>query len=193
MTGRLKNIAVFCGSTQGNNEAYIHGAMSLATAMVEQNIGLVYGGGNRGLMGIVSTEVHRQGMPVHGVLPSFFNVPEVRNGECNSTFEVVPGMHERKARMAERADGFIAMPGGIGTFEEFFEVFTWKQIHLHEKPVALFNINGFYDGLLAFLETTRQQGFLSSEALQALIVDDDPHRLLERMSIQQTSLPSKLG
>lgn len=189
----LRSIAVFCGSAHGADPIFTIAAEKLGNALYERSIALVYGGGNRGIMGTVASTVHDRGGTVTGVLPLLFDVPAVRVGEKNTSVEVVPGMHERKARMAELADGFIALPGGIGTFEEFFEVYTWKQIGLHNKPVALLNTNGFYDGLVAFLATASLQGFISPQALHSLIVEEDTFRLLDRMEEHQATLPQKLG
>ncbi|AEC02478.1 TIGR00730 family Rossman fold protein [Parasphaerochaeta coccoides] len=189
----LHSIAVFCGSSHGSDPAFTTAAKNLGVAFCERGIALVYGGGNRGIMGTLATTVHEKGGKVTGVLPRFFDVPAVRTGEKNTSVEIVSGMHERKARMADLADGFIVLPGGIGTCDEFFETYTWKQIGLHDKPIALLNTKGFYNGLLSFLNSASSEGFISREALHALIIEENPARLLDRMEEHQAVLPEKLG
>jgi uncharacterized protein (TIGR00730 family) len=152
----------------GADPAYAAGAQDLAKAMVDDNIALVYGGGKIGLMGTIADEVLRLGGEVTGVIPKALLDKEVGHPGL-TRLHIVKDMHERKAMMAELSEGFIAMPGGIGTFEELFEVFTWSRLGLHDKPIGLLNSAGFYDGLIAFLEHTVQQGFLSSEHASLLI------------------------
>ncbi|MFZ6774486.1 TIGR00730 family Rossman fold protein [Undibacterium sp. SXout7W] len=177
----MKAICVYCGSSAGINPAYAAGARQLAAALVNKKLGLVYGGGNVGLMGIIADEVLRLGGHVTGVIPKALMDKEVGHVEL-SQLHVVSNMHERKALMAERSDAFIAMPGGIGTLEELFEIFTWSQLGFHDKPLGLFNINGFYDTLLAFLQETSQQGFLRDSHLKLLYAETDPDQLLEKFT-----------
>ncbi len=148
--------------------------------MAARGIRLVYGGGHVGLMGIIADAVLASGGQVSGVIPHALMDSEVGHDQLTELV-VVRDMHERKATMAEMADGFIALPGGIGTLEELFEVWTWLQLGYHDKPVALLNVRGFYDQLLAFLDTQHASGFLRSEHRSLLLADDDPARLLERV------------
>jgi uncharacterized protein (TIGR00730 family) len=177
----MKSITVFCGSSSGFRPEYAEAAKNLARQLVEKNIRLVYGGGNIGLMGIIADEVMRGGGAVTGIIPDSLFKKEVGNREITE-LRVVGSMHERKALMAELADGFIAMPGGIGTFEEFFEILTWAQLGFHEKPCGLLNVAGYYDGLLALCDNAVSEGFLRP-VHRALILDDsDAVSLLEKMN-----------
>ncbi len=190
--GKLERIAVFCGSSLGNDEQYETAAVGMANAMAERGIGLVYGGGNIGLMGKVAETLHVRGGAVVGVIPEKLHLPKICNKTVHDELVVVEGMHQRKAEMYRRADGFVALPGGIGTFEEILEIFTWQQLRYHSKPVALLNVAGFYDGLLAFLRHSCEAGFVKSIVMDSLLVDDNPVRLLERMEKQEVALPEKI-
>ncbi|HEX9962952.1 MAG TPA: TIGR00730 family Rossman fold protein [Pyrinomonadaceae bacterium] len=177
----MKSITVFCGSSSGFRPEYAEAAKNLARLLVERNVRLVYGGGNVGLMGIIADEVMRSGGAVVGIIPDSLFKKEVGN-RAVTELRVVGSMHERKAMMAELADGFIAMPGGIGTFEEFFEILTWSQLGFHEKPCGLLNVAGYYDGLLALCDNAVKEGFLRA-VHRALILDDaDAVSLLEKMN-----------
>ncbi len=177
----MKNITVFCGSSSGFRPEYAEAAKNLARRLVEKNIRLVYGGGNVGLMGIIADEVMRRGGEVVGIIPDSLFRREVGKREITE-LHVVDSMHERKAMMAELADGFIAMPGGIGTFEEFFEILTWSQLGFHEKPCGLLNVAGYYNGLLALCDHAVGEGFLRP-IHRALILDDaNAVSLLEKMN-----------
>lgn len=177
----MKSITVFCGSSSGFRPEYAEAAKNLARLLVERNIRLVYGGGNVGLMGIISDEVMRNGGTVIGIIPDSLFKKEVGKREITE-LHVVGSMHERKALMAELAEGFIAMPGGIGTFEEFFEILTWSQLGFHEKPCGLLNVAGYYDGLLALCDNAVREGFLRP-IHRALILDDsNAVSLLEKMN-----------
>ena len=155
--------------------------------MAARGIRLVYGGGHVGLMGIVADAVLEAGGRVTGVIPEALMHSEVGHDRLTELL-VVKDMHERKAQMAALADGFIALPGGIGTLEELFEVWTWLQLGYHEKPVAMLNVLGFYDLLLAFLDTQTDAGFLRNEHRSLLVADSDPSRLLDR--IAQFAMPA---
>ena len=179
MLAGMKSICVYCGSSIGINPVYADAARLLAAEMTQNGIALVYGGGNIGLMGIIADEVMRLGGEVTGIIPKALMSKEVGHHGL-TRLHVVKDMHERKALMAELSDGFIAMPGGIGTLEELFEAFTWLQLGLHDKPIGLLNVNGFYDGLLGFLQHTVDQGFLKQEQATLLITETAPQRLLER-------------
>lgn len=176
----MKNITVFCGSNSGFRADYAEAAQNLARLFVQNNIRLVYGGGNVGLMGIIADEVMRAGGEVVGIIPDSLDKKEVGHRGITE-LRVVESMHERKAQMAELADGFIAMPGGIGTFEEFFEILTWAQLGFHEKPCAVLNIAGYYDGLLALCDNAVNEGFLRPAHRQLILEDSDPEILLEKM------------
>lgn len=163
----------------------------LAKVMVEDNIALVYGGGNVGLMGVIADEVLRLGGEATGVIPQALMDREV--GHTGLThLHIVRDMHERKAMMAELSDGFIAMPGGIGTLEELFEVFTWSQLGLHEKPIGLLNVAGFYDGLLAFLRHVVAQRFLKAQQADLLVAEASPAALLDRFRSYNPQREDKL-
>ena len=176
----MKSLCVYCGASPGHSPAYTIAAKQLAVTLVNQDIALVYGGGNVGLMGVIADEVLALGGKVTGVIPQALVDKEV--GHTGLTqLHIVDNMHQRKALMAELSDGFIAMPGGIGTLEELFEVMTWAQLGFHQKPIGLLNVSGFYDGLLHFLEHTRQQGFLRASHLDILLSSPEPNDLLQQL------------
>jgi uncharacterized protein (TIGR00730 family) len=176
----MKSITVFCGSNSGFRNAYAEAARTLARIFAQNSIRLIYGGGNVGLMGIIADEVMRAGGEVVGIIPDSLDKKEVGHRGITE-LRVVSSMHERKALMAELADGFIAMPGGIGTFEEFFEILTWAQLGFHEKPCAILNIAGYYDGLLALCDNAVSEGFLRPAHRQLILEDSNPEFLLEKM------------
>ena len=176
----IHSLCVYCGSASGTSPDYADAARLLAAALVGADIALIYGGGNIGLMGVIADEVMRLGGEVTGVIPRALLEKEV--GHTTLTrLHVVADMHERKAMMAQLADGFIAMPGGIGTLEELFEVLTWSQLGLHDKPIGLLNVNGFYDGLIAFLAHLVREGFLKPAHAALLMHEAAPAALLERL------------
>lgn len=179
--GKINALCVYCGSSTGHDPSHATAARTLGQQLAERGIRLVYGGGHVGLMGIIADAVLEAGGKVTGIIPAALMDSEVGHDKLTQLL-VVRDMHERKAQMAEHADGFIALPGGIGTLEELFEVWTWLQLGYHEKPVGLLNVQGFYDQLLGFLDTQRDSGFLRSEHRSLLIADSDPARLLERMT-----------
>lgn len=189
----IRTIAVFCGSSVGKNPLYEQKAIDLGEALCNNQIGLVYGGGNRGLMGVVAKSVFALGGSVTGVLPEALNLASVRQAVVETELIVVPTMHERKAKMYSLADAFIALPGGIGTFEEFLEVFTWLQLGYHHKPVALLNTAGFYDPLLQFFQQSSNEGFLHKDILDTLIVEEDETLLLKRMQEVDLTFKDKLA
>lgn len=179
MTHPIKSLCVYCGSSVGASSVYAKAARNLAREMVDNNISLVYGGGNIGLMGVIADEVLDLGGEVTGVIPKALLDKEV--GHTRLTRQhIVRDMHERKAMMAELSDGFIALPGGIGTLEELFEVLTWAQLGFHEKPIGLLNVDGFYDGLIQFIHHLVETRFLKSEQESLLLHDSDASGLLER-------------
>ena len=175
----IKSLCVYCGASFGTLPVYADAARSLAAAMVERDIALVYGGGNVGLMGVIADEVLRLGGDVTGVIPTALVDREVGHHGL-SRLHVVDTMHQRKAMMAELADGFIAMPGGIGTLEELFEVLTWSQLGFHDKPIGLLNVHGFYDGLITFIDHLSNQGFLREHHRQLLLHDIESTGLLKQ-------------
>lgn len=176
----MKSICVYCGSSPGNSTRYRAAAQAMAAELVRHGISLVYGGGSVGLMGVIADEVMHLGGIVTGVIPDALMQREVGHTKLTE-LHVVRDMHERKALMAELSDGFIAMPGGIGTLEELFETTTWSQLGLHDKPVGLLNVDGFYDGLLEFLQHMVRQGFLRPEHAALMLHDPQPTGLLEKM------------
>lgn len=175
---QLKSLCVYCGSSHGVSSVYADGARHLAKAMVDANIALVYGGGNVGLMGIIADEVLRLGGKATGVIPQALMDKEVGHHGLTH-LHIVKDMHERKALMASLSEGFIAMPGGIGTLEELFEIFTWAQLGFHQKPIGLLNVDGFYDGLIDFLEHVVKQGFLKATQASLLLHESNASTLLE--------------
>lgn len=189
----LQTLAVFCGSSTGTNPSMAEGAEELGAAMAKKHLSLVYGGGNRGLMGIVAQSLYDRGGNVIGVLPEALNRKDVRLHTVENELIIVPTMHERKAKMYSLADAFIALPGGIGTLEEILEIFTWLQLGYHQKPVAILNLAGFYDQLLDFLSYSVTQGFLKQNHLDALIVEQDIDLLFEKLASWNPQLSDKLS
>lgn len=189
---KINSLAVFCGSSIGTSKEYQLKAETLGEALVKKNISLIYGGGNIGLMGIIASYVSSNNVDVIGILPKKLNLPQVVNKNIETKRIIVEGMHERKAKMYELSDGFIAMPGGIGTFEEFFEAFTWLQLGYHSKPIGLLNVNGFYDNLIKFLFGAVEQGFINQKVLDKLVVEEDPIILIEKMQSMNLCVPHKI-
>lgn len=175
----MKKLAVFCGSSNGASELYIEGAKKLGKELAKRNITLVYGGASVGIMGAVADSVLNEGGYVIGVMPSFLDNREIAHKNLSELI-IVDSMHERKAKMAELADGFIALPGGPGTMEEFFEVFTWGQLGLHKKPCGLLNIDNYFDLLIKFFSQMNKQEFLQDKYLSMLMNDSEPASLIEQ-------------
>ncbi len=176
----MKALAVYCGANPGNSPIYADAARSLGRALVEHNVGLVYGGGNVGLMGIIADEVLRLGGEVSGVIPRQLVDRELAHAGLTRLF-VVKDMHERKAMMAELSDGFIAMPGGMGTLEELFEMLTWSQLEIHAKPVGVLNVGRYYDLLVGFMNHALDQGFIRPQHAGLMMVDADADALIKRL------------
>lgn len=176
----IRTLCVFCGSSPGFDPVHGDAARALGAALAAAGIDLVYGGGRVGLMGMVADSVLAAGGKVTGVIPKALADLEVAHYGLTE-LHVVGSMHERKALMADRSDGFIALSGGIGTFEELFEIWTWGQLGDHAKPVALLNIAGFYDKLSGFLDDVVTAGFLRAAHRSMLMVDDDPAGLVRRL------------
>ena len=186
----FQRLCVFCGSSHGSNPAYAEAAKNLGAELARRGIALVYGGGNVGLMGVVADGVLAAGGQVIGVIPEALMAKELGHKGIQD-LRVVKTMHERKAMMAELADGFIAMPGGIGTFEEFFEIVTWAQLGFHAKPCALLNVNGFYDPLLRLVDHAIEERFVKASQRQILIVESEINALLHRMEHQHVPIEPK--
>lgn len=178
---KISTIAVYCGSSLGTKPVYREKAMDLAMVMFNHNINLVYGGGNIGLMGVIASTLQQNGGKVTGVLPHFLNKKEVGKLDIAQLI-LVDSMHERKMKISELSDAFIAMPGGFGTLEEVAEMLTWSQLGLSQKPVGLFNVNGFYDLLLGQFDIMVEEGFLKPENRELLVADDDPDNLIAKLN-----------
>jgi uncharacterized protein (TIGR00730 family) len=178
----LRRVCVFCGSSSGTSAVYRDGAADLAREMVARDIGLVFGGGRVGLMGIVADAVLAAGGHAIGVIPDALVAREIAH-EGLPDLRIVGSMHERKATMADLADAFIALPGGFGTFEEFCEAVTWTQLGLHQKRCGLLNAAGFYDPLLALFDRAVADGFLKAENRRLVADDTDPAALLDKLSL----------
>lgn len=180
----MNRVCVFCGSSKGADPVYISAAQAMGRALVDRQIGMVYGAGKVGLMGVIADAMLAQNAEVIGVIPDFLRQKEVGHTGLTENI-VVDTMHQRKALMAEKSDGFISMPGGFGTLDETFEIMTWAQLGLHRAPVGLLNVKGYYDPLLHMLDHMVQQGFLKAENRAMLLTDDEPDRLLDKMQAYQ--------
>ncbi|RUT69947.1 TIGR00730 family Rossman fold protein [Flavobacterium cupreum] len=176
----MKRITVFCGSSFGTEEIYKEQATLLGKTLAQHNIELVYGGANVGLMGAVADGILNEGGKAIGVLPDFLRSKEIAHQGLTELI-LVESMHERKTKMSDLCDGVIALPGGFGTLEELFEMLTWAQLGLHKKPIAILNINGFYDSLLELTQTMVDKGFLKSVNKEMLLVSDNIDDLLDKM------------
>ena len=177
----VKNICVFCGSANGRREAYARSARKFGGALAAKGLGLVYGGGSIGLMGVVADAALEGGAPVVGVIPRALARREIAHHGL-TRLEVVPSMHARKARMARLSDAFVAMPGGIGTLEELFEVLTWGYLGIHAKPVGLLDVGGYWRPLVRLLDHSVEEGFLRPAHRKLVVIDRSPLRLLERLA-----------
>lgn len=177
---RLESLCVFCGSNSGTRPEYAAAAERLGRFAAEQGVRLIYGGGRVGLMGTLADACLAAGGAIVGVIPQALASKELAHAGCTELI-VVESMHERKAKMAELSDAFVALPGGIGTFEELFEVWTWGQLGFHAKPCGLLNAAGFYDRLIEFIEHTTAEGFMRPEHLQMLARADDPAALFAEL------------
>jgi len=190
MNHSSRNLCVFTGSRRGAQPGYAETAKQLGRVLVERDFGLVYGGGNVGLMAVIADAVLSLGGHVTGVIPDSLVSKEVAH-QGLSELRVVKSMHERKALMAELSDGFIAMPGGIGTLEEFFEVLSWAQLGLHQKPCALLNVGGYYDALIQFLDHGVVSDFIKPKHRGLLVIEREPAKLLDRFDTLLPSHPTK--
>jgi uncharacterized protein (TIGR00730 family) len=177
----MKRVCVYCGSNVGSHPDYAEAAKHLARALVKRNIDLVYGGASVGVMGVLADIVLAEGGYVIGIIPQTLVDREVAHPGL-SELRVVTSMHERKTLMAELSDGFIALPGGLGTLEEIFEVLTWAQLGLHRKPCGLLNIRAYYRRLVDFLDHAVAEQFLNAVYRSMVLVEEQPERLLERFN-----------
>jgi len=180
----MKAICVYCGSSPGRLEVYAGAARALGQALVARDLGLVYGGAGIGLMGMIADTVLQLGGRAVGVIPKGLARKEVVHRHLTE-LHVTQSMHERKTLMAELSDGFIAMPGGIGTFEEIFEIWTWAQLGIHAKPCGLLNVAGYYDALTTFLDHAAAEQFLKPDQRSLLMVEQQPQALLDRFASYQ--------
>lgn len=176
----MKSVCVFCGSGYGNRQSYRDAASELGRIFASEGIRLVYGGSKLGLMGIIADACLTAGGEVTGVIPRSMTEREIAHTGLND-LRIVGSMHERKALMAQLSDAFIAMPGGFGTFDELFEILTWRQIRIHSKPVGLLNVDGYFGPLLAMADHARDEGFLKAEHRAGILVEAEPARLLGRL------------
>jgi uncharacterized protein (TIGR00730 family) len=186
---KLRRICVYCGSNAGNDPAHRAAAHDLGAFLARSGIGLVYGGGNVGLMGSVADGALSQNGEVIGVIPKSLMEKELGHGGVTE-LHVVTSMHERKQMMVDLSDGFIALPGGFGTLDELFETLTWLQLSFHDKPVGLLNVGGFFDGLIEFIDHMSRSGFLKPEHARCVLVENDPTLLLAAM---ESFRPPDLG
>ncbi|NQW66350.1 MAG: TIGR00730 family Rossman fold protein [Burkholderiales bacterium] len=185
------SLCVYCGSRQGSLEIYEQTAKAVGQWIGRHQGQLVYGGGNSGLMGIVALATQQAGGRVVGIIPHALAEKELARDDCDE-FHLVDNMHQRKHMMAERADAFLTLPGGIGTFEEFFEVWTWKQLGYHNKPIGLLNVDGYYDGLLAFMNNTVNKGFVSDWQMDLIHQSADLEKLLTLL-VQEAGMSEGQG
>ncbi len=189
----MKKVVVFCGSSAGKAEVFKKGAFLLGAFLASRKIDLVYGGAQIGLMGAVADGVLLNGGQVTGVIPDFLAAKEIRHHHLTEMI-VVKSMHERKLLLSEMCDGVIALPGGFGTLDELFEMLTWAQLGLHQKPIALFNIDGYFNDLIRFVNKVNENGFISDIHRSMIIVDDDAESLLNKMiNYQAPPLPAWLN
>jgi uncharacterized protein (TIGR00730 family) len=180
----MRRIAIYCGSSRGNTPVFETSAADLARSLVSQGFGIVYGGGNVGIMGIVADAALAAGGEVIGVIPESLLAKELGHQGCTE-LHITQSMHERKQLMVDLSDAFIALPGGFGTLDELFETLTWLQLGFHGKPVGLLNVEGFFDPLLTFLDHMTATGFLKAEHRASLLMETDPAALLQSMKTFQ--------
>lgn len=190
---KLKQVVVFCASSPGHESIFMESARMVGEALVTRGINLVYGGGRVGLMGAIADSVLANDGEVYGVIPKFLNSKEIGHRGITQLLEV-DTMHERKAKMNLLCDGVIALPGGFGTMEELFEMLTWGQLGLHQKPMGLLNVDGFYDHLILFIEHMVKSGLLKKENQEMLLFANDIHELIDKMEAYEApSVPKWLN
>lgn len=188
----MRRLCVFCGSSAGFRPEYAEAARRLGRLMAGRGVELVFGAGHVGLMGVLADAVLEAGGRAVGVIPQALVDRELAHGNL-SELHVVGSMHERKARMADRADGFVALPGGYGTCDEFFEIVTWAQLGIHRKPIGLLNVAEFFDPLLAWIDRAVVEGFIRAEHRRLILVDDDAARLVDALGRYQPPSPTAQG
>ena len=177
---KMKSIAIYCGSSDQISEKYLSAARNIGKTIAERGIQVVYGAGSTGVMGAVANAALEAGGEVFGIIPKIFDTPQLAHAGL-TRYEVVPDMHTRKAMMIDNSDAFIALPGGFGTFEEFFEVLTWAQIGIHSKPIGLLNTDGYFNTLLKFFDEVKERGFTYKEHNNLFQTNTDPITLLDLM------------
>jgi uncharacterized protein (TIGR00730 family) len=180
----MKSVCVYCGSSDHMNFAYIEAAREMGRVIAEHGLELWYGAGSTGLMGALADSALEVGGTVIGVIPALFNTPVLAHNRL-TRLEIVESMHQRKERLAQMADAFIALPGGFGTFEELFEILTWSQIGLHRKPVGILNALHYFDPLLVMVEHAREEGFIYNEHRDLFVVAETPVALMDALEIHQ--------
>ena len=186
----MKSICVYCGSSDKINPAYLEGATRMGRAIAQRGLQLWYGAGSTGLMGAVANGSLEAGGEVIGVIPALFHTPQLAHAGL-TRLEIVDSMHQRKERLANQAEAFIALPGGFGTFEELFEILTWAQIGLHQKPVGLLNTLRYYDPLVSMVDYARSEGFIYDEHRALFVCEQEPEQLLDKL--EQYNIPSGLN
>ncbi|XP_010907912.1 probable cytokinin riboside 5'-monophosphate phosphoribohydrolase LOG6 [Elaeis guineensis] len=177
---KFRRICVFCGSRSGNRTSFSDATLDLGKQLVQRKIDLVYGGGSAGLMGLISQTVYNGGCHVLGVIPKAL-LPHEISGETVGEVKIVADMHERKSEMAKHADAFIALPGGYGTMEELLEIIAWSQLGIHDKPVGLLNVDGYYDSLLALFDQGVDEGFIEESARHIVVSAGRAEELIRKM------------
>ena len=186
----MKRIAVFCGSSSGTETVFEKEAQTLGQTLAKEKIDLVYGGANVGLMGALANATLSEGGNVIGVIPTFLKSKEIAHLGLTE-LHIVASMHERKTKMNDLCDGAIALPGGFGTLEELFEMLTWGQLGLHQKPVGLLNVNGFYDELIQLMDTMVEKGFLKEVYRKLVLISNNPNDLLAQMRTYEAPIVGK--
>lgn len=187
----IKSICVFCGSARKFRDENGQEARALAQYMKQHEMALIYGGAAVGLMGAIADEAIQAGVPVTGIIPSFISDREIQHKKIQELI-IVESMHQRKQLMWERSDAFLIMPGGYGTLDEMFEMLTWSQLGLHDKPIALWNIRGFYDAILAHITSLKNGNYLKKEDEDRLIVDSDLESLMKKVQAHQPRIATKI-
>ncbi|MEO9599199.1 TIGR00730 family Rossman fold protein [Parasphingorhabdus sp.] len=182
----MHKLAVYCGANAGQDPAYAEATILLGKTMAERNVDLVYGGGRLGLMGIIADTVLEHGGQVHGVIPEMLKDLEVAHRGVTE-LHIVANMHERKAKMTDLTDAFVALPGGVGTMDELFEAWSWNALGYHNKPFAILNIAGYWDAMIVFLDKMTEQGFVSADRRKQLIISDNIADCLDRLAAACTT------